>query len=149
MLYPSFYFWLDLLAAFSIWLDVPWLWNPIDAIEGQNLKSDALMAGKASRVGTRAAKIVRIIRLLRMIRVAKFLSYEQRSSILHRTVVKEADENIKSQSSTDADTSNTPNSPGITQRGLATSGEPSIVSQRMTELTNSRVILIVLVRPFI
>ena len=70
--YPSFYFWLDLLAAFSIWLDVPWLWNPIDAIEGQNLKSDALMAGKASRVGTRAAKIVRIIRLLRMIRVAKF-----------------------------------------------------------------------------
>ena len=143
--YPSFYFWLDLLAAFSIWLDVPWLWNPIDAIEGQNLKSDALMAGKASRVGTRAAKIVRIIRLLRMIRVAKFLSYEQRSSILHRTVIKETDENIKSQSSTDADTSNTPNSPGITQRGLATSGEPSIVSQRMTKLTNSRVILIVLV----
>ena len=158
--YPSFYFWLDILAAFSIWLDVPWLWNPIDALEAQNMKSDALIAGKASRVGTRAAKIVRIIRLLRMVRVAKFLSYEQRSSLLHRAVMSDTGtENERTRALTtnggnkglSEEDSSIVRSPSSTERklyegtGHPADSEPSIVSQKMTKLTNSRVILITLV----
>jgi class 3 adenylate cyclase len=148
--YPSFYFWLDLLAAFSIWLDIPWLWNPMDELKAQSLKSDALMAGKASRVGTRAAKIVRILRLLRMIRVAKFLSYEQRSSILHRSVVHDSGDNRNNGSTSPERVRSNQFSPVSDENAEPTnSAEPSIVSQKMTRLTNSRVILIVLVCIFV
>ena len=161
--YPSFYFWLDTLAAFSIWLDVPWLWNPIDALEAQNMRSDALMAGKASRVGTRAAKIVRIIRLLRMVRIAKFLSYEQRSSVLHRAVISDvgrknerekADTTHGNKGQLEEDSSIL-RSPSSTDRKIfeganhPADSEPSIVSQKLTKLTNSRVILITLVCIFL
>ncbi len=148
--YPSFYFWLDLLAAFSIWLDIPWLWNPMDEMKSQSLKSDALMAGKASRVGTRAAKIVRVLRLLRMIRVAKFLSYEQRSSILHRSVIHNSGGTRNNGSTTPERVRTNQFSPvNDDNPQLTNNAEPSIVSQRMTKLTNSRVILIVLVCIFV
>eukprot|EP00943_MAST-04B_sp_MAST-4B-sp1_P002679 g2679.t1 len=118
----------------------------MDEIKVQSLKSDALMAGKASRVGTRAAKIVRILRLLRMIRVAKFLSYEHRSSILRRSVIQDLGDNRNNGSTSPERVRSNQFSPVSDDNPEPkNSAEPSIVSQRMTKLTNSRVILIVLV----
>ena len=79
---PSFYFWLDLVAIFSVMIDIPWIWDRLEFVN--NLNSEAVIAGKASRIGTKAARVVRVIRVLRMVRIAKILSYENRKQFFKR-----------------------------------------------------------------
>ena len=92
-----------------------------------------------------------------------FLSYEQRSSVLHRAVIndiggkndKEKAHTIHGNKELLEEDSSILRSPSSTERkifegaGHPADSEPSIVSQKLTKLTNSRVILITLVCIFL
>ncbi len=69
------FFWLDLMAAISICLDVPAL-NPFQTYEENRL--DLARAGRAAKVGaqiSRISKLLRFVRLLRVMRVFKLVKY--------------------------------------------------------------------------
>lgn len=63
------YFWLDVVATFSLLSDIPQLTN---ALKGAKLDGGAAArAGRASRAGTRVGRIVRILRIIRMTRLIR------------------------------------------------------------------------------
>ena len=131
------FFLLDLVALISVMIDIPWIRNSFGLTT--SLNSEVVVAGKASRIGTRAARVVRIIRVIRMVRIAKILSYENRKYFFNRkSAVDNEQEEI----------SRIPNISSPEKRALQHDAkakkEPSVVSQKMIQLTNRRVILIVL-----
>ena len=75
--YPwSFFFWLDIISLISMITDVYFL---VEIFFGESsfiaIPTDATnvaRAGKASRVGTKAGRLIKLMRLIRLIRVAKF-----------------------------------------------------------------------------
>jgi class 3 adenylate cyclase len=134
---PSFYFWLDLVAIFSVMIDIPWIWDRLEFVN--NLNSEAVIAGKASRIGTKAARVVRVIRVLRMVRIAKILSYENRKQFFKRKAKMDEDHEAINKL-TDI---SSPEKRAL-QHDAKAKKEPSAVSQKMIQLTNRRVILIVL-----
>lgn len=81
----SFFFFLDLVAVLSLIPEIPFMWEPImhgfgvqaesegGAISSANLV--AVRAGRASRAGTRAGRLLRFTRLVRFLRVAKLYKY--------------------------------------------------------------------------
>mmetsp|Transcript_36413 Transcript_36413/g.86821 ORF Transcript_36413/g.86821 Transcript_36413/m.86821 type:complete len:270 (-) Transcript_36413:3938-4747(-) len=73
----TFYFWLDLVSAASLAVELPWA--------GQNTEAalesiDSSVTGKASVAGARAAnklKIIRMVRLVRLVKLYKYFSAKQ------------------------------------------------------------------------
>eukprot|EP01029_Cantina_marsupialis_P014745 TRINITY_DN32357_c0_g2_i1.p1 TRINITY_DN32357_c0_g2~~TRINITY_DN32357_c0_g2_i1.p1 ORF type:complete len:893 (+),score=257.11 TRINITY_DN32357_c0_g2_i1:121-2799(+) len=66
----SFFFWLDLIAAASLVMDMPWIWGEIVG-NSEYSSSDltAARAGRLSRVGSKAGRILRMVRLVRLIKL--------------------------------------------------------------------------------
>ena len=75
----SFFFFLDLIACFSLIPDLPFIWDPfmqsIGQGDAQKQNIAVARAGRASRAGTRAGRLVRFIRLVRFLRVSKLYKY--------------------------------------------------------------------------
>lgn len=72
----SFFFWLDLIATFSLITDIDPLVEAISgdsAGEGTNAGDTATLAraSRGARIGTRAGRMTRVIRLIRLIRIVK------------------------------------------------------------------------------
>jgi hypothetical protein len=70
----GFYFWLDVIASFSLIFDIGWFWEAILGTSSSGSPKSAATAAKAgrgARVGTRASRIARIVRLIRLIRIVK------------------------------------------------------------------------------
>ena len=79
----SFYFWLDSLSVLAMFLDVDWIYKGlIYGISGvddskvsvsKNAKtlSAIFRAGRAAKIGTRAIRVLRIVRLLRLNKLYK------------------------------------------------------------------------------
>ena len=72
----SFFFWLDLIATFSLITDIDPLVEAISGDsggEGTNAGDTATLAraSRGARIGTRAGRMTRVIRLIRLIRIVK------------------------------------------------------------------------------
>nr|CAC81658.1 adenylyl cyclase [Tetrahymena pyriformis]CAD36506.3 adenylyl cyclase [Tetrahymena pyriformis] len=66
----SFFFWLDLLSTVSMILDINLLTN-IMFNSGGNQINGIAKAGQASRVGSKAGRVVRLVRLIRIVKLYK------------------------------------------------------------------------------
>lgn len=69
----SFYFWLDLLATFSMVFELPWINSYSEGGVDGNLEN--ARAGKASRAGAKAARILKVVRMIRLVRLVKLYKY--------------------------------------------------------------------------
>ena len=133
---PSFYFWLDFCSCCSILLDFQFFGDSILEQEVSYIEREAVIAGKASRVGTKATGIIKIIRVLRTMTVVKLSTYAFRKTFFYKG--EHADKKI-TYSLTAKDHQNISE-----QDDDKIKKAPSVVSQKMIQLTNSRVILVVL-----
>ena len=113
----SFYFWLDLIATISLIFEIHW-------IVGDSLTTGAQSAkgGNAARAGSRAGRIVRLVRMVRLIRMVRLYKY---ASSAMKDKVKDA--------------------VIITDEGEMVLPPQSKVGAALTDLTNRRVIILVLV----
>lgn len=71
----SFFFWLDLIATFSLVTDIDPL---VEAVSGDSAGDSGAgdtatlaRASRGARIGTRAGRMTRVIRLIRLIRIVK------------------------------------------------------------------------------
>ncbi len=131
----SFYFWLDFLSILAMFLDVDWIYDGlIYGISGQdgskrskntNAKTlgSIFRAGRAAKIGSRAIRVLRIVRLLRLNKL-----YKNSEKYLMR---KREQEKEKSGDQTPTMSNNNAQS-------------ESKVGKRLSELTTSRVIILVL-----
>jgi len=131
----GFYFWLDLLSVLAMFLDVDWIYlGLIYGISGQdgskgmkqtNAKTlgSIFRAGRAAKIGSRAIRVLRIVRLLRLNKLYKNSEkYLQKK----RDMEKNKNNNEKSLS-------------------YSSSGQSeSKVGKKLSDLTTSRVIILVL-----
>jgi hypothetical protein len=72
----NFFFWLDLLCLISMIPDLAWL--PDDSSHFLSGNSIGAKAGKASRLGVKAGRIVRMARLIRLVKLYKITSQRKR-----------------------------------------------------------------------
>ena len=63
------YFWLDLIAAASLVMEIPCVVVVLDTSNASDMT--VARAGRAARIGTRAARILKIVRLVRLFRLLK------------------------------------------------------------------------------
>lgn len=137
----SFYFWLDFLSVIAMFLDVDWVYEGlIYGMSGQdgskrsqnkNAKtlSSIFRAGRAAKIGSRAIRVLRIVRLLRLNKLYKnsenYLQKKRESRMKKRqeSSISKHDENIKE---------------------MNVDQTESKVGKKLTELTTSRVIILVL-----
>ncbi len=78
----SFFFWLDIVATASIFVDVGILWNGIYIVFGQSIESsDAIMGELALQTSgaNKITKIIKALRLIRLIRIIKLYKYVVKS----------------------------------------------------------------------
>ena len=134
--YMHFYFWLDLAATISLFLEIDFLLQWVSGGGGQDGNydeggTDQLSLAKASRaakIGARAARLSRLLRLVRLIRVAKIVKW-----MLSNVIRRKNDKKLGGGSGDDDD---------------ATAEEVdmkmSVVGQRMTESITKKVIIAVL-----
>jgi class 3 adenylate cyclase len=119
--FGSFYFWLDIIATLSLLFELPWTGVSIDS-------SNANRAGSASRAGARAGRIIRLVRMVRLVRLVKLYKYSTK-------IKDKAEEKVGHD--------------GKVSTGNKTDKEfldkESRVGAAMSDLTNRRVIVLVLV----
>ncbi|KDO17630.1 hypothetical protein SPRG_21851 [Saprolegnia parasitica CBS 223.65] len=63
----SFYFYLDVLATFSLLPDIGFIWSPL---------TNADTVSSVSKAGSTAGRIVRVVRVIRLIRVVKLIKWK-------------------------------------------------------------------------
>ncbi len=73
----SFYFWLDLLSAFSIVIGLTWK-NRIGGDDPYDVDSD--VTNKAAIAGENAARVIRMVRLVRLAKFFKYFSTDNNSN---------------------------------------------------------------------
>ena len=69
----SFYFYLDCIATISLIADIDWIWSQLIGPTNKSSASNYHLqeAGKVTRTGTQAPRVLRIVRIIRLIRVTK------------------------------------------------------------------------------
>ncbi|KDO16520.1 hypothetical protein SPRG_17964, partial [Saprolegnia parasitica CBS 223.65] len=63
----SFYFYLDVLATFSLLPDIGFIWSPL---------TDADTVSSVSQAGAKAGRIVRVVRVIRLVRIVKLIKWK-------------------------------------------------------------------------
>lgn len=133
----NFYFWLDFLSIFAMFLDVDWIYmGLIYALSGtgsssspgaKNVNAKSLSsifrAGRAAKIGSRAIRVLRIIRLIRLNKL-----YKNSEKYLNKNQASGNKENPESQT-------------GNIKKNHS---EESKVGKKLSELTTKRVIILVL-----
>jgi len=72
----SFYFYLDCISAVSLVADVGWIWERVMTFSSHSSEHRRVReAGKVSRAGTQAPRVIRIVRLIRLIRLTKLYKH--------------------------------------------------------------------------
>jgi hypothetical protein len=135
----SFYFWLDLLSILAMFLDVDWIYDGlIYGISGQdgtkrsqnkNAKTlgSIFRAGRAAKIGSRAIRVLRIVRLLRL---NKLYKNSEKYLTRKREIEKEKNKETGNQEAINVNKNNTQSE--------------SKVGKKLSDLTTSRVIILVL-----
>ena len=126
----GFYFWVDLLTASSLVLDVGWLWDG-NRFAGMIGSSSALRVGRTLRSATRTARFVRVVRALRILSFASRWPVWCTSRLRGRQAAAIA--------------------PAAGGGGAAAAAAParSDLSKRLSELTARRVVILVLLMLFV
>lgn len=135
----NFYFWLDFLSIIAMFLDVDWIYDGlIYGISGQdrtkrsqnnNAKTlgSIFRAGRAAKIGSRAIRVLRIVRLLRLNKLYNNSEkYLQRKRELEKAKRGESD-----------------NTNSLKMNNNNQQSE-SKVGKKLSDLTTSRVIILVL-----
>ena len=129
----SFFFWLDIVATASIFVDVGILWNGIYLIFGQRIDSSDAIMGELANQSAGANKITKIIKALRLIRLIRIIK-------LYKYVVKsgsdKADAALREQQK---------QSQNAQQAALNRELEPSRLGRSLSEALTRRLIILVLV----
>jgi len=72
----SFFFWLDFVATLSLILDITWVYALlIGESFGKEGDTSVARAGRMSKVGTRAGRVIRLLRLIRLLRIIKLTKH--------------------------------------------------------------------------
>jgi len=75
--WKSLFFWLDVIATFSLVPDLPWMMDFLTQLfQGTGQSADSLTvarAGRAARVGARAGKTGKMVRLVKLARILRVL----------------------------------------------------------------------------
>ena len=135
--YMHFYFWLDLAATISLFLEIDFLLQWVSGGGGQDGNyddggTDQLSLAKASRaakIGARAARLSRLLRLVRLIRVAKVVKW-----MLSNVIRRKNDKNLGGGTGDDDDDA----------AAEEVEMKMSVVGQKMTESITKKVIIAVL-----
>ena len=85
--FGSFYFWMDIVATFTLIFDMDWVLDTAtqQALNGGGAQS--AQGGNAARVGARIGRIIRLIRMIRLVRIGKLYKYAL--AVLTNTKVEE------------------------------------------------------------
>ncbi len=122
--FGSFYFWSDMLATISLIFEIPWT--------GASLGGDELnRAGDTANTGARASKTIRLVRMVRLIRLVKLYKYTSKIREKEEELSKEGENKDEKDNDEEEEDSN--------------SGQESRVGAAMTDLTNRRVIIMILI----
>jgi hypothetical protein len=130
----SFFFYLDLISAFSLIPDIPWIWNPIlglpvsyafDNSNDPDIQVDHIQS--ASLNTARLLSILKFVKLIRLGRIAKLFELAQRTM----------DERAKARRRAARADDNTIHADDYTQS--------SQVGQTLSEQTTRKVVLLVLI----
>ena len=138
--YMHFYFWLDLAATISLFLEIDFLLQWVSGGGGQDGNyddggTDQLSLAKASRaakIGARAARLSRLLRLVRLIRVAKVVKW-----MLSNVIRRKNDKRLGGGTGRDDDDDDNAAAEEVEIK-------MSVVGQRMTESITKKVIIAVL-----
>jgi len=135
----SFYFWLDFLSILAMFLDVDWVYDGlIYGVSGQeagvskksqngNAKTlgNIFRAGRAAKIGSRAIRVLRIVRLLRLNKL-----YKSSEKYLEKKKKLEDSKNMNSNKSNSI--------------SYSTGHSESKLGKKLSDLTTSRLIILVL-----
>eukprot|EP00606_Chrysophyceae_sp_TOSAG23-5_P000943 GSChrysophyteH2.ASY1.ANO1.1063.1 assembled CDS len=120
--FGSFYFWSDVIATLSLIFEIPWT--------GADLGADDLnRAGDPANTGARASKTIRLVRMVRLVRLVKLYKYS--AKIQEKEVDQEEDKLVALDDQGEEEVVNV--------------GKESRVGAAMTDLTNRRVIIMILI----
>jgi class 3 adenylate cyclase len=142
----SFYFWLDVIATASMTLEMPWLiGSDFMRLHGENAQIASIF-----RIGARSGRIVRLMRMLKFIKYDKYLNvcYERLKSLCGDEVTSSAIRrkySFYAKRDGDVPTMDTP----MEDTDDTEETQESVVGATMTDLTNRRVIMIVLLLLFV
>jgi class 3 adenylate cyclase len=85
----SFFFWVDLVSAFSLVQEIPWIWAPmfgLNASDSYNTSNDVtntpFQVDRIRRISSSASKFVRLLKFLKLVRlgrIAKLFDMAQRT----------------------------------------------------------------------
>jgi len=132
----GFFFWLDLIATFSLWADIPWVLALVESVvAGQSgAEDDSGASSLTSSVTTvRTARAVRLVRLIRLVRVVKLYS------MVRKAKDSELEEKISRQA---RDAANA-------KQAALKRVEASRLGKLLSEMTTRRVIVMVLMMLFV
>ncbi|CAD7955057.1 unnamed protein product [Amoebophrya sp. A120] len=134
----GFFFWLDLIATFSLLIDIPWVLALIEKLiassSGQSDDEESGAASINSTVATvRTARAVRLVRLIRLVRVVKLWSMVRKAN------ESQTDEMLQQQQR---------NAQNAKQAALKRV-EASRLGKLLSEMTTRRVVVMVLMMLFV
>ena len=129
--YTHFYFWLDLAATVSLFLEIDFLLQWVSGGGGQDGNYDDGGTDQLSlaKIGARAARLSRLLRLVRLIRVAKVVKW-----MLSNVIRRKNDKNLGGGKHGDDDDA----------AAEEVEVKMSVVGQRITESITKKVIIAVL-----
>jgi hypothetical protein len=71
----SFYFWMDIVASFTLVMDMNWMLDASTQQAFQGGGSQSAKGGNAARIGARVGRIIRLVRMVRLARIGKLYKY--------------------------------------------------------------------------
>jgi hypothetical protein len=71
----SFYFWMDIVASFTLVMDMDWMLDSATQSAFQGGKDQISKSASAIRVGARVGRVIRLVRMVRLARIGKLYKY--------------------------------------------------------------------------
>lgn len=136
----GFFFWLDLVAAFSLVPDIPWFWYPMIGLSASDATAAPSDIERTLRIYKTTAllrpRLVRFLRMLRLVRIAKLFE------LCHRKA------ELESKRRLGVDAAASASSSGDASSDSSELTKPSQVGQHLSEQTTRKVVLLVLAMLF-
>ncbi|CAD7947346.1 unnamed protein product [Amoebophrya sp. A25] len=130
----GFFFWLDMIATFSLFVDIPWVLAVIEMLIVSSSGQDSGASSLTSTVATvRTARAVRLVRLIRLVRVVKLWT------MFRKAKDGDMDERLQQQAR---------NAANAKQAALKRV-EASRLGKLLSEMTTRRVVVMVLMMLFV
>jgi hypothetical protein len=73
--FGSFYFWMDIVATFTLVMDMDWMLDSATQQAFQGGGAQSAKGASAIRVGARIGRVIRLVRMVRLARIGKLYKY--------------------------------------------------------------------------